>query len=120
MSQLYFPNKYATFNNKDSPWLNDHIKKKNAAIQKYLKDGKTKVNYTNLQTSKAELTDAINLSKNKCFKRLGDNFNNPSTSSKIYCSIIKTSVNGKKTPIILHLLFNDKLVSKFVEKSHYL
>ena len=67
----YIPNKYATFNDKDPPWLNDHIrlliKKKNVVFQKYLKDGKTGVNYTNLQTNKAELTNAINLSKKHIF-----------------------------------------------------
>ena len=35
---------------KNSPWLNDHIrfliKKKNAAFQKYLKDEKTNVKYS--------------------------------------------------------------------------
>ena len=45
---------------------------------------KTNVNYTNLQTSKAELTDAINLSKKNYFERPGDNLNNPGTSSKTY------------------------------------
>ena len=45
---------------------------------------KTNVNYTNLQTSKAELTDAKNLSKKKHFERTGDNLNNPGTSSKTY------------------------------------
>ena len=36
----------------------------------------------NLQTTKAELTYVINLSKNKCLKRLGDKLNKPTTSSK--------------------------------------
>ena len=62
--QSCIPNKYATFNGKDPPWLNDHkrrlIKKKNTAFQKYRKDGRTNVNYTNLETSKVGLTDAIN------------------------------------------------------------
>lgn len=43
-------------------------KKKNAAIQKYLKDGKV---------SMAKLTDAINLSKNKYFKSLDNKPNKP-------------------------------------------
>ena len=43
-------------------------KKKNAAIQKYLKDG---------EVSMAKLIDAINLSKNKYFKSLDDKPNNP-------------------------------------------
>ena len=46
----YIPNKYATFMDENSPWLNDHIrfliKKKNAAFQKYLKDEKTNVKYS--------------------------------------------------------------------------
>ena len=67
----YIPNKYATFSDKDPPWLNDHIrlliKNKNVVFQKYLKDGKTGVNYTNLQKNKAELTNAINLSKKHIF-----------------------------------------------------
>lgn len=70
-----------TFNDKDLLWLNDRvrllIKRKNAIFQKYLKYGKTNANYTNLQASKSELTDAINVSKIKYFKRLDDKLNNP-------------------------------------------
>ena len=109
----YIPNKYLTFNGKDPSWLNDHkrllIRKKNALFQEYLKDGRTVASYTNLQKSKAELTVAIRFSKSKYFKRLGDKLSNPTTSSKIYWSIIKTFVDGKNSPIILTLLVNDKL-----------
>ena len=42
----YIPNKYTTFNEKDLPWLSDHVRflteKKNAVFQKYLKDGRGK------------------------------------------------------------------------------
>ena len=58
----YISNKIVTFSDKDTPWQNNHIrlliKTKNASFQKYLKDARA-----NLQASKAELTDAINLSK---------------------------------------------------------
>lgn len=70
-----------TFNGKDLLWLSDRvrllIKRKNAIFQKYLKYGKTNADYTNLQASKSELTDAINVSKIKYFKRLDDKLNNP-------------------------------------------
>ena len=86
-----------TFNDKDLLWLNDRvrllIKRKNAIFQKYLKYGKTNANYTNLQASKSELTDAINLSKIKYFKRLDEKLNNPATSSKTYWSTSKNFVN---------------------------
>ena len=81
-------------------------KKKNVAFQKYLEDGKTSVNYTNLQKSKAELTNATNFSKNKYFKRPAHKRNNPRTSSKTFWSIIKT------------FLVNDTLDSNFVEKAN--
>ena len=93
----YITNKYVTFNDKDLLWLNDRvrllIKRKNAIFQKYLKYGKTNANYTNLQASKSELTDAINLSKIKYFKRLDEKLNNPATSSKTYWSTSKNFVN---------------------------
>ena len=65
-----------------------------------------------------KLTDTINLSKNKYYKRLGDKLNNPNTSCKTDWSIIRTFVNGEKTPIIFPLLVNDKLVLNFVEKAN--
>ena len=93
----HITNKYVTFNGKDLLWLNDRvrllIKRKNAIFQKYLKYGKTNANYTNLQASKSELTDAINLSKIKYFKRLDEKLNNPATSSKTYWSTSKNFVN---------------------------
>lgn len=93
----HITNKYVTFNDKDLLWLNDRvrllIKRKNAIFQKYLKYGKTNANYTNLQASKSELTDAINLSKIKYFKRLDEKLNNPATSSKTYWSTSKNFVN---------------------------
>lgn len=87
-----------TFNGKDLLWLNDRvrllIKRKNAIFQKYLKYGKTNANYTNLQASKSELTDAINVSKIKYFKRLDDKLNKPCyTSSRTCWSTSKNFVN---------------------------
>ena len=64
----YIPNKYATFMDEDSSWLNDHIgfliKKKH--FRNILK--MKKLMSTTLQASKAELIDTINLSKTKYFK----------------------------------------------------
>ena len=84
----YILNKYVTYNGKDSAWLNHHvrvlIKKKNVVFQKYLRDGRTNASYTNLKAIKVELTDAINLSKIKCFKRPSDKSKGPTTPSKTF------------------------------------
>ena len=54
--QIYILNKYATFSDKYPPWLNNHIsfwiKEEKAALQKYLKNGRTNATYTNLQKKK--------------------------------------------------------------------
>ena len=50
---------------------------------------------------------------NKIAERLG----NPSTSSKCYCSLLKTLLNGKKIPCIPPLVYGDKYIVDFQEKS---
>ena len=96
----YIPNKFITRNDKDPPWLNDHIKRlinlKNK-IFKYLKDGRPKSVYENLQTITWDLTEAVTNSKNVYYERLANKLNDPNTSAKAYWSIIKTLFNGKKS-----------------------
>ena len=64
----YIPNKFITCNDKDPPWLNDHIKRlinlKNEIFKKYLKDGRPDSVYENLQTITRDLTEATSNSKN--------------------------------------------------------
>lgn len=62
-------------------------------LQKYLKTRRTNANCTILQPCQTELTDAISFSKSKYFKRLGDKRNNPTTSSKMHWSKIKSLVD---------------------------
>ena len=88
---------------KDSPWLNENIENATRmnAFQRYLKYGKTNINYANMQLSVAELTDAIHNSKNKYFKCRGGKLNNPSTLAKTW---------SIRFSFIPHLLVNDKLL----------
>ena len=44
-------------------------------MKKYLKEGITNANYSNLQSCEIELTDVIFFSKNKYFQRFGDKLN---------------------------------------------
>ena len=66
----------------------------------------------NLQNN---LNQSIQIVKhvNKIAERLG----NPSTSSKCYCSLLKTLLNGKKIPCIPPLVYGDKYIVDFQEKS---
>ena len=86
----YIPNKTILCNDKDPPWFNNEIRK--------------------ILTKKSE--------KGKFYYKLSTKLANPFTSSKTYWSILKTFVNGKKVPIILPLLVNDKFLTNFLEKDN--
>ena len=118
----YIPNKFITCNDKDPPWLNNHIKHlinfKNEIFKKYLKDGRPDPVYENLQTITRGLTEAVSNSKYVYYERLANKLNDPNTSAKTYWSIIKTLFNGKKVPVIPPLLVNNKLVTNFKDKAN--
>ena len=82
----YIPNKFITCNDKDPPWLNDHIKRlinlKNGIFKKYFKDGRPDSVYENLQTITCDLTEAVGSSKNVYYERLANKLNDPNTSAK--------------------------------------
>ena len=81
----YIPNKFITCNEKDLPWLNDHIKRlinlKNEIFKKYLKDGRPGSVHENLQTITWDLTEAVSSSKNVYYGRLVNMLSDPNTSA---------------------------------------
>ena len=62
----------------------------------------------------------IKSSKENFYYSLAKKLNDPTTSSQTYWSIMKTFVNGKKTPIIPPLLVNNNLISNFREEANIL
>ena len=51
--------------------------------------------------------------------QLSNKLNDPETKAKTYWSILKTLYNGKKTPLILPIIVNNKLISNFEEKANH-
>ena len=98
----------------DSPWVNDRIKyliKKKKAIFRKHKVLNT-VDY-------AILTEImLELSKAKYHERLAIKLSDAKTAPKTCWSILKTFVNGSKTPLILPLLVNNKFVTDFLLKAN--
>ena len=96
----YIANKCITCNDKDPPWLNDHIKHlinhKNEVFKKYLKDRRSNSVYKIVETITWDLTEAIISSKHIYHERLANKLNDLNTSSKAYWLLIKTLVNGNK------------------------
>ena len=65
------------------------------------------------------MSEVILKRKNDYHRKLSDKLNDPETSAKAYWSILKTLYNGKKIPLILPILVNNKLISNFKEKANY-
>ena len=64
------------------------------------------------------LANLVEEEKANYYDRLSRMLNDPKTSSKKYWSLLKTLMNGKKTPIIPPLLINNQFISDFKVKSN--
>ena len=118
----FIPNKILTFNDKDPPWINENVKHlikiKNDILKLYFKNGRNANDFILLQNTNQQLSDLIKNSKDEYNNRLSLKLNNPKTSAKAYWTILKTLVNGKKTPLIPPLLVNGTLVTDFLQKAN--
>ena len=95
------------------------IKWERKVYRDYLKNGKTEADYMYVHHAVTELSQLISESKDKYYNILAMKINNPKTSSKTYCSILKTFYNGRKIPIIPPILKDGKLESDFKIKASY-
>ena len=100
----YIPNRLITVDDKDTPWMNENIKKKIMA-KKYADDSfnankKNYEVYLKLQTISTELSEMILKRKEDYYFLLSDKLNDPRNSAKSYWSVMKILYNGKKIPLI--------------------
>ena len=65
-----------------------------------------------------DLTNAITNSKLAYYRRIASKLNEPNSAPETYWSILKSSVNGKKIPLIPPILVKDQLVTNFLEKAN--
>ena len=57
--------------------------------------------------------------KDDYYRQLSGKLDDPKTSAKAYCCILKTLYNGKKIPLIPPIFVNNKLISNFKEKANH-
>ena len=100
--------------------MNSFIKKliraKDNFYKKFVRKGNNMYHLCVFENLQNHLNQSIQITKNyvnKIAQRLGD----PNTSSKCYCSLLKTLLNGKKIPCIPPLFHDDKFIVDFQEKS---
>ena len=76
------------------------------------------LDYASLNSITQDISNAVNSSKLKYHERLALNLNDPKTAPKTYWKILKTFVNGTKTPLIPPLLVGNQLVTDFLVKAN--
>ena len=74
--------------------------------------------FSKIQMLSTEISTLIMERKEKYYNDLSMKLNDPTTSAKTYCSILKSFYNDSKIPLIPPLLVNNKIVSDFTEKAN--
>ena len=117
----FIPNKIKTFRDSARPCINDDIKSKiklkHKLYHRYLRHKRNKEDFAKVEHLHNETDNLIFKSKKEYYQSINRKLNDPLTSSKIYCSIMKTFFNGKKVPVIPPLLFNVAFVNDLEEKA---
>ena len=108
----FLPNKIISCENRDSPWMNCHIK--------YLILYKTNF-YTTFIHGKNSMFHYLTFNNLQNYldqlKKVPKKLSDPSNSSKFYWSLLKTLLNGKNIPCIPPIFHNNKYIVDFKEKS---
>ena len=84
----FVPNKFATFNDRDTKWMTSIIKYKtnyrNSICREYLKKGKQQVDYMKIQNTIKNLLGLLSTRKDSYNLYLDNKLADPTTSSKTY------------------------------------
>ena len=105
----------------DSPWIKSEIKKlineKNPTDKSYCHFNKNVFLLEQFKLLLNQLNVLIKNPKQGRYSNLSSKIVNPATSSKTYCSILKTFLNYKKIPCIHSLFHEIKSIGNFKEKA---
>ena len=112
---------FVVCNHNDPPWFNKKIRaliqEKNVAFKNYRNnkgniDLKCRLKY--LQTC---LNASIEVAKEKYYHNTVNKLMNTQKNSKVYWSLLKLFLNGKKTPNIPPLFYENRFMTDFKEKA---
>ena len=119
----YIPNKTVLCEEKDPPWLTNGIRTviemKNNAQKKYIRSGIRHNYYVRLENLTTDVSNLIHDTKTEYHSKLVAILVDPSTSAKLYCSILKTFANGRKVAVIPPLLINNEFTSNLKTKANH-
>ena len=110
----YVPNKTVLCDDKDPTWMTNGIRTviemKNNAYKEYIRSSMRHNYYVRLENITTELSNLIHDTKTEYHSKLAAKLFNPSTSAKIYWSILTTIAKGRKVPVIHPLKINNEFL----------
>ena len=116
----FIPHETIVCDDKDPPWVNQHIKRllhDNRQIYKSLKCFRNNlILKQQFKNSQEYLNNEIEKSKVNYFNKLSDKLSSESPSCKTYWTLLKTFLSNTKVPCIPPLLHQNKYVVDFKEK----
>ena len=120
----FIPRKTTTSNDKDPPWMNKQIKtltaEKKALYERLKRRMLNSKLFGKFDALKAKLQNSINYFEFEYHSKISKKLSNPSTSPKCYWTLLKTLLNGRKTPCIPPLFHDNKFITDFEKKSKVL
>ena len=110
----YVPNKTVLCDDTDPTWMTNGIRTviemKNNAYKEYIRSSMRHNYYVRLENITTELSNLIHDTKTEYHSKLAAKLFNPSTSAKIYWSILTTIAKGRKVPVIHPLKINNEFL----------
>ena len=99
--------------------IKSKIKTKNLLFKQYMQNERfVECDFGFLKVWITELYELISSTKTLYYENLAKNLNNPLLQTKTYWSILKTSYNDKKIPLIPPLLIDNKFVTDIQTKAN--
>ena len=99
--------------------IKSKIKTKNLLFKQYMQNERfVECDFGFLKVWITELYELISSTKTLYYENLAKNLNNPLLQTKTYWSILKTSYNDKKIPLIPPLLIDNKFVTDVQTKAN--
>ena len=116
----FIPTETIICDDRDSPWINNRIKKliheRNNLYKDYRKNNETVI-FEKLTLLQKKLHLAMEESKDTYYSNLSTKLVKQKSNPKIYWSVLKRFLNNKKIPCIPSLFHENKLVTDFRKKA---
>ena len=115
------PHEFVGCDVKDRPWYNKKIRvsvqENNVVFKNYLYNSSNTALKGRLKYLQTCLNASIEVAKEKYYHNTVNKLMNTQKNSKVYWSLLKLFLNGKKTPNIPPLFYENRFMTDFKEKA---